>query len=423
MPSTDQAPTGKPTGIIARVTELVSDAKEAWDAAKEFKKLASTDLEVPNLHQVLDGIRFYRQDKGDVGKLLHDIGVIKSGPDGAQKLTEHGQQLLKSLAEVKRDVETAKRDLSTRERELVRVEQALTRDQKAHSTPFHQRHTDAKKLVDEARHLAARDETLKAMRSELQELSSSLQEQSKLSLSRILELAGVPEQQRREIEKRYFPEKARDAQAGEAYVDTMDEFITGRQALQALKEGNKRFVEDRLMHPHQSIAQLKKVQVDQHPSAIIVGCSDSRVPLEIIFDCGMGDAFVVRAAGGAVGTRGIGSMEYAVQELGTKLLAVIGHEKCGAVRAAVKTQDLSLPQSPNLRNLVGDIREHLTDYDKSRDDEELSVAVKMNIDGLAEDILTRSQIIREAVERGEVIVAKGVFSLKTGKVTFLEQDV
>ena len=107
-------------------------------------------------------------------------------------------------------------------------------------------------------------------------------------------------------------------------------------ALRDLLAGNRRFVEGKAQHPHQSAERRIEVAKDQHPFAIILGCADSRVAPEILFDEGDGDLFVVRVAGNVVSNEVLGSIEYAVQHLGTRLIVVLGHQRCGAVSAAVE---------------------------------------------------------------------------------------
>jgi carbonic anhydrase len=112
--------------------------------------------------------------------------------------------------------------------------------------------------------------------------------------------------------------------------------VSGDRALQKLMEGNTRYVSGRAAHPNQTPARRAEVIEGQHPFAVIVGCSDSRVPPEIIFDQGLGDLFVVRLAGHVVNDEALGSIEYAVEHLGTRLVMVLGHDRCGAVTAVVQ---------------------------------------------------------------------------------------
>ena len=109
--------------------------------------------------------------------------------------------------------------------------------------------------------------------------------------------------------------------------------VSGEEALQMLRAGNARFVAQARLHPHQTVARRMEVATGQQPFATIVGCADSRVPPEIIFDQGIGNLFVVRVAGTVLDDSALGSIEYAVEHLGAHLIVVLGHERCGAVGA------------------------------------------------------------------------------------------
>src|SRR5947208_9005654 len=109
------------------------------------------------------------------------------------------------------------------------------------------------------------------------------------------------------------------------------------EAIDKLKEGNGRYASGKLQHPGQTTERRAELTKDQHPFAVIVSCSDSRVPPEIVFDQGLGDLFVVRVAGNVIDDHGLGSIEYAVDHLGARLIVVLGHQSCGAVKAAKET--------------------------------------------------------------------------------------
>jgi carbonic anhydrase len=127
---------------------------------------------------------------------------------------------------------------------------------------------------------------------------------------------------------------------------------TPRDALARLRAGNARFAAGESVHPHQDAARRNAVAGAQAPFAAVVGCSDSRLPAEIIFDCGLGDLFVVRTAGHTVGREALGSVEYAVAVLRVPLVLVLGHRACGAVRAACDLVAAGTPVSRNLRAVV-----------------------------------------------------------------------
>ncbi|MCT7657935.1 carbonic anhydrase [Mycobacterium deserti] len=123
-------------------------------------------------------------------------------------------------------------------------------------------------------------------------------------------------------------------------------------AWKALKEGNERFVAGEAQHPHQSLDHRSALTNGQHPIAAVLGCSDSRVPVEIAFDQGLGDIFTVRTAGHVLDSAVLGSLEYAVTALGVRLIVVLGHSSCGAVTAAVSTADGEAPPSGHIRDVV-----------------------------------------------------------------------
>src|ERR1051325_7046902 len=110
--------------------------------------------------------------------------------------------------------------------------------------------------------------------------------------------------------------------------------IAPAEAIAKLKEGNARYVSESLQHPDESKDRRTELAKSQHPFAVIVGCSDSRVPSEIVFDQGLGDLFVIRLAGHVISDEALGSIEYAIEHLNTRLVVVLGHQRCGAVQAA-----------------------------------------------------------------------------------------
>src|SRR5436305_10408878 len=109
------------------------------------------------------------------------------------------------------------------------------------------------------------------------------------------------------------------------------------EAMSRLKEGNGRYTNGNPQHPRQSSEEREKLTKSQHPFAIVLGCADSRVPAEIVFDQGLGDLFVVRVAGNVIDDQSLGSIEYAVDHLAVRLIVVLGHQRCGAVKAAKDT--------------------------------------------------------------------------------------
>ncbi len=200
--------------------------------------------------------------------------------------------------------------------------------------------------------------------------------------------------------------------------------ITADQALERLKEGNRRFVEGKTIHPRQDPARIREVAKGQKPFAIIVGCSDSRVPNEIIFDQGLGDLFIVRTAGQVSAAASFGSIEFAEAVLGANLIVVLGHTECGAVAAACNYQK-SVPG--HIITLVNSIKpaamtvERLVRQGKVAQKDFVNEAVKQNVRVQVEQLRNLEPILSEAVRSGRTKIVGAVYDLATGKVEFLPE--
>ncbi len=186
--------------------------------------------------------------------------------------------------------------------------------------------------------------------------------------------------------------------------------LTPDAALQKLIEGNQRFVQHQPQYPDQSAARLLEVAQSQHPFATILSCADSRVPAEIVFDQGIGDIFDVRIAGNIATPEALGSIEYAVTLLDSPLLMVLGHERCGAVTAAVQKEEL-----------LGDISTFVkaikpaVDKVKDQPGDTVENAVVANVQYQIEQ-LKRSRLLTERLESGKLKIVGGRYDLDTGKV-------
>jgi carbonic anhydrase len=210
------------------------------------------------------------------------------------------------------------------------------------------------------------------------------------------------------------------ALAAPALATTAVSGISADEGLRLLKEGNARYVEGKLQHPRQDRARRALTAAQgQHPLAVVLTCSDSRVPAEVIFDQGIGDLFVVRVAGNVAATDEIGSIEYAVDHLGVPVVVVLGHTQCGAVTAVV--DDTKLP--PNIASLVEPIKPAV---DKAREanpqaakDVLLKAAITGNVWQAMEDMLRLSPIIRERVKDGRAQVVGALYDLDSGQVQWL----
>jgi carbonic anhydrase len=155
----------------------------------------------------------------------------------------------------------------------------------------------------------------------------------------------------------------------------------------------------------------------QNPHTIVLSCSDSRVPPELVFDQALGEIFVIRVAGEALDSSVIGSIEYAVAHLGAKNIVVMGHTSCGAVKATLSAKPGVSIGSPSLDKLVADLKPNLEG--RALKDGDLSEDVNINTKAVAANLIKRSEIIRTAVEKGELKVNSALYTLKTGVVDFL----
>jgi len=187
--------------------------------------------------------------------------------------------------------------------------------------------------------------------------------------------------------------------------------MNSQDSLNRLKEGNARFVADHLDGSLQDSSRRKSLLDGQQPYAIILGCSDSRIVPELMFDTGLGELFVIRVAGNVANTSSIASIEYAVVHLGTKLIVVLGHQSCGAVTAAVAGGD----NGHNLNHLLSHITPALAASKEGAMVDEVS---KINAELTVGDLKNRSQIIKDAIDKGGLKVTPAFYNLDSGKVDF-----
>jgi carbonic anhydrase len=190
--------------------------------------------------------------------------------------------------------------------------------------------------------------------------------------------------------------------------------VNGDKALELLLDGNQRFLHQKRKYPDQSLERLRLVAKGQYPFASILGCADSRVPAEIIFDQGLGDLFVVRVAGNVASDMVIGSLEYATAILGSQLIVVLGHRKCGAVAEALQEQPVPgrigfvvegiKPAVERIKLRTGDIQEN---------------AVVANIQYQAEKLQESSTILAKLIRKGQLKIVGACYDIETGKVSIL----
>ena len=204
-----------------------------------------------------------------------------------------------------------------------------------------------------------------------------------------------------------------------AISDEANAPVTDPASIRAvLTLGNDRFVNGVAVHPRQEKKRRNEIASAQHPHTAVLSCSDSRVPPEEVFDQGLGDLFVVRTAGEVADFSAIASLEYAVEHTGVKALLIMGHTSCGAVKATLSTPKGTSAGSKDLDQLVNSIRPHLKGFELASAGVDLENASRAQVDGVASDLLTRSKIIREAVDKKELQLLVGIYRLNTGRVEF-----
>ena len=202
--------------------------------------------------------------------------------------------------------------------------------------------------------------------------------------------------------------------------------ISALESLQRLKDGNARFAAN-VRGLESFLSQERRAQLakQQAPHAIILGCSDSRVPAEIVFDQGLGDLFVIRVAGNIVAPSQVGSVEYGAEQFGTRLVVVLGHSQCGAILATLdELQRPAASQSPNLRSIVDRVRPSVAAFLDTplRDDVDavVSHAVRANIRASANHLRHGSALLEQLSERDGLLVVGAEYSLETGHVDFFD---
>ncbi len=202
--------------------------------------------------------------------------------------------------------------------------------------------------------------------------------------------------------------------------------IPAQEALESLREGNRQFVtgfqtSDLSLHPSRRMELTK----GQQPFAIILGCSDSRVPAELVFNQGLGDLFVIRVAGNIIAPSQIGSVEFAASQFGTRLVVVLGHSDCGAVKATVdELLEPNPTQSKNLRSIVDRIQPSVaelmeTDL-RNNPDALVEHAIRANVRASVNSLQHGSQILEELAANDGLVIVGAEYSLETGEVDFFE---
>jgi carbonic anhydrase len=205
-----------------------------------------------------------------------------------------------------------------------------------------------------------------------------------------------------------------------------EQVIAALEALERLREGNHRFVSGvRSLDTLMSQTRRSELLASQSPFAVVLGCSDSRVPVEMIFDHGLGDLFVIRVAGNICAPSQVGSVEFAAERYGTRLVVVLGHTRCGAVQATL--EELQRPtesQSRNLRSIVDRIRpsvEGLLETELTRDKDALALqAIRANVRVAANHLRHGSDVLEQLIQKDGLLIVGAEYSLETGEVDFFD---
>jgi carbonic anhydrase len=191
--------------------------------------------------------------------------------------------------------------------------------------------------------------------------------------------------------------------------------LDSTSALRELLEGNARYVAARMTHPDLTAERRAEVAAAQYPFAVIFGCSDSRVPAEIVFDQGLGDLFVVRVAGPVLDDAVLGSLEFAALELHVPLILVLGHERCGAVTAALAAVDQGTTPSGHITHLVDAITPAVKRA-RGRPGDALDNAVRANVELVVEKLRTSRQVLAAQVSSGTLRIVGARYDLESGRV-------
>lgn len=192
--------------------------------------------------------------------------------------------------------------------------------------------------------------------------------------------------------------------------------LSAEQAIEKLKQGNKRFVELKLKHPDSDKKRRKEMQKGQHPFVVILSCSDSRVPPELIFDQGLGDIFEIRNAGNVLDDHVIGSIEYAVMHCGVKLIVIMGHQDCGAIAATLS----GVSETKYIKSLEDSIQPAIEDCKEQGLEINSDNVVKAHIMQDINELISQDTELVKYMKEHEVKIVPAYYHLDSGKVDFLK---
>ena len=226
----------------------------------------------------------------------------------------------------------------------------------------------------------------------------------------------------RELERRILDAIRRDPSmegiAGLKHADVQ----TPDEAIQALRDGNARFFSGQASRPELGANERRAQIMGQTPFAAILACSDSRVPVELVFDQGFGNLFVVRVAGNVMGENGLATLEYAILHLDIHLLVVMGHEGCGAVNAALLPEEKILAEPPALQALIRCIQPSLAALPAIRDKKARMREAVINNVRYQTALLREQEVIKQAEQRGQIRVIGGFYEIGSGAVDLLTEE-
>lgn len=194
--------------------------------------------------------------------------------------------------------------------------------------------------------------------------------------------------------------------------------LSAEESLAKLKEGNKRFVEMKQQHPDESIERRQEMKYGQHPFAAILSCSDSRVPLELIFDQGLGDLFEIKNAGNVLDEHVIGSIEYAVMHAGVKLVVIMGHQDCGAVAATLSGEY----DTKFIKSLEDSIQPAIKKCKKDKLEVNSDNVVRKHVAQDIEELMSQDTELVNYMKKHNVKLVPAYYSIETGKVEFLNEN-
>lgn len=193
--------------------------------------------------------------------------------------------------------------------------------------------------------------------------------------------------------------------------------VAPAEALARLKAGNQRFIAGKLQHPHQNPKRRGELATGQRPFAIVLGCADSRTSPEVLFDQGLGDLFVIRVAGNILDDHVLGSIEYAVEHLGARLIVVLGHQRCGAVQAAKETLDSKDEAPAHINSIVAAIQPAV----EATRGADVEATIKANVENVVQSLRSSEPVLKKEIEAGSITVLGAYYDLGTGAVAFTEE--